>query len=358
MFPDEKHPSYGVFVKQFCEQLQEMGIDYTLSVMYKADDKISKLFNYVCFYFKTLLKAIFGSYDIIYVHYPSYSAAPLQWVSRIKKYILFTNLHGSDVIPENRKHEKMQKYTRWAVGHSQKIVVPSEYFKNIVATKYAVNKNHIVVYPSGGVNSSVFNNKEENLVTSFKKQNGLDINKATVGIAGRISKGKGWDTFSFAVKKLIDQEVDANYWIVGEGDENRELNRVLKELMIEDKVIWTKRLLPQDELALFFNACDYFVFPTKREGESLGLVGVEAMACGTPVIASDFAAPKYYVIDGVNGFKFEKGNSDNLYKTIMRALRLEEEEKEKLSKGARITSNRYCDIYLKEDFKKLFKDYI
>ena len=63
---------------------------------------------------------------------------------------------------------------------------------------------------------------------------------------------------------------------------------------------------------------DFFVFPTEREGESLGLVAIEAMACGTPVIASNYAAPKYYVNKN-NGLTFDKGNEFELYQKIAEA---------------------------------------
>ena len=47
MFPDKKHPSAGVFVKRFCEEISKIGINYDLSVMYGHDKKIGK--NYKIF---------------------------------------------------------------------------------------------------------------------------------------------------------------------------------------------------------------------------------------------------------------------------------------------------------------------
>lgn len=92
-----------------------------------------------------------------------------------------------------------------------------------------------------------------------------------------------------------------------------------KRLNVEENLIRFD-LLPQEELVSIYNVSDAFIFPTRREGESLGLVAIEAMACGTPVIASDFAAPKYYVQEDVILISFSLMNY-SLQKRIPDALR-------------------------------------
>ena len=82
-------------------------------------------------------------YDIIYIHYASHSAAPVLIANKLRKLNIYTNVHGSDVVPENASQEKMQKYTKEILKLSSKIIVPSEYFKKLVSEKYHIDKNKI-----------------------------------------------------------------------------------------------------------------------------------------------------------------------------------------------------------------------
>lgn len=65
-------------------------------------------------------------------------------------------------------------------------------------------------------------------------------------------------------------------------------------------------------MALFYSAIDIFCFPTYRKSDSLGLVGLEAMACGCIVIASNMAGPTSYIKDQENGFFFKPRDGKDL----------------------------------------------
>ena len=112
-------------------------------------------------------------------------------------------------------------------------------------------------------------------------------------------------------------------------------------------------LLPQPKLAQIYRDIDVFVFPTERAGESLGLVAVEAMACGCPVIASDFAAPADYVIDNVNGYKFPLGDSNALAQALDTFRTLPEESRAQLRQGALDTARQYTQQQVTEALKKI-----
>ena len=102
MYPSNKYPAYGTFVRNFCEQLTELGINYDLSVMHKSANKVSKIWRYFYFYVKTLIKCLNGEYDIIYVHYASHSSIPVIIAKKLnRKLKVYTNGHGSDIVPEN-----------------------------------------------------------------------------------------------------------------------------------------------------------------------------------------------------------------------------------------------------------------
>lgn len=328
MYPSEKYPSYGVFVENFCKQLTQLEIDYSLAVMKKSDGKVKKLLGYVRFFAQSFFKSLFGKYDAVYVHYASHSTPGVLWARKFRKFTIYTNCHGSDVIPENAGQERMQKNTRAILSYSKKVIVPSEYFKQVVADKYAIAKDRIFVCASGGVDTSLFR------ILPDSPQRDV----FTMGYVGRLSYGKGWDTMLRACAMLPDR----NYrlLVVGDGPEKPQMLSLLEELDL-GSCTELCGLLPQKELVNIYNNIDVFLFPTERAGESLGLVAVEAMACGTPVIASDFAAPAYYTADGVNGYKFEMGNPEALAQKIQQLRNASKETRETLSAGALRTALAY-----------------
>lgn len=327
MYPSEAAPSYGVFVKNFCEQLQTLGIDYHLAVMHKAGGKLQKLLGYVGFYLKSFLCSLLGRYDAVYVHYASHSSPGVLLARKFRKFAIFTNCHGSDVIPENPGQEKMQRNTRRILSLSEKIIVPSEYFKRVVAEKYGLPGEKLHVCASGGINTEVFFPANTDRERPF-----------TMGFVGRLSYGKGWQTFLQACAKLPDR--DFHLVMVGDGPEKGQMLQTLDELGLRG-CIELHGLLPQKELARIYNEIDVFVFPTERQGESLGLVAVEAMACGTPVIASDYAAPAYYVADGENGYKFPVGDAAALAQALQKLRALPTEKRDALREGALKTAQKY-----------------
>ncbi|WP_395549344.1 MULTISPECIES: PssE/Cps14G family polysaccharide biosynthesis glycosyltransferase [unclassified Lacrimispora] len=354
MYPSKKYPSAGIFVKRFCDELDKINVSFELSVMRWNKGKIKKLLGYIVFFGSTFKKIIFNNYDIVYIHYASHSSIPVLAASKFKHFSIITNVHGSDVVPENRKQEKFQKYTRRIIGLSQKVVVPSDYFKNYVSAKYCYEPENIVVYPSCGVDRKLFFEFSDNRVSSAKKDFNLNSKKIVISYIGRITTGKGWDTYLRAIGVLIEKGYDAEFVFAGDGNEVQLCNELISELGIESKI---KKfpLLDQQSLLKMYNCSDVFVFPTEREGESLGLVAIEAMSCGVPVIASDFAAPKYYVEDGYNGYKFKKGNSEELA-NILAEFICGKFNKNQFKEGVNKTAKKYSNEIIATVLEQLFRE--
>ncbi len=352
MYPNKKNPSAGIFVKRFCEELTNLNISYETSVMFKSTSKIKKLINYISFYFLTFMKILFKRYDIIYIHYASHSSIPVLLACKLKKITIYTNVHGSDVVPENARQRKFQKYTEKILKISEKIIVPSKYFSKYVSDKYGISKEKITIYPSSGVNTNIFKCLDTKTIKKIKQKLGINNDFPVFSYVGRISTDKGWDTYIQAVNELIKKNKKANFLLVGSGEESKSCFKLIEDLKLNTKFIILP-LQPQEKLVEIFNISDAFIFPTRREGESLGLVAIESMACGTPVIASDFAAPKYYIREGYNGVKFEVKNYKDL-SLKMNNFILGKYSKEKMIPNCLETANKFDSNNIRYILSKLF----
>lgn len=339
MYPNEKHPSYGVFVKNTEEILINEGFHIDRIVLFKQESRWKKLLFYILFYIKIVLRCLFSKYDIVYVHYAAHTSIPLNFVRRFKKIKIFTNVHGSDVVPEVKSQEKFQKHVNILLHNSAKIITPSQYYRNLVSNKYGIDQNKIEVFPSGGVNFNYFHRLDKEI---SKEKLNLQNDMNYIGYVGRIDVKKGWDVFLLALKLLKDEQDLDNLKavIVGNGKQADQLDRMIQAYGLEDYIV-RFNLMPQKELIHVYNAIDVFCFPTMREGESLGLVGLEAMACGTPIIASEIGGILDYTIHTKNGYLFEPGNSLDLKEKIKSFFLIPNEEREKMAEEAIETARKY-----------------
>jgi D-inositol-3-phosphate glycosyltransferase len=162
---------------------------------------------------------------------------------------------------------------------------------------------------------------------------------------GRIDAIKGIDVLIRAVHHLsckpqgekgnlglivIGGELDADPR--KEGREMQKLRQLVQELNLQDRVaFWGSQR--QDLLPYFYSAAQALVLPSRYE--SFGMVALEAMACGTPVIASRVGGLKYTIDDGRTGLLVPEGNPILLADRICRVVEGNGERK-KLIKAARI----------------------
>lgn len=344
MYPNTTNPEYGIFVKNFVDQIKILKIPYEKVVMSKTKNRFRKIINYIIFFSKAIFKMLFGDYKAIYVHYPSISGIPVIFVSLFKNIIIYTNVHGTDVLPVSNLEKKLVKNTSKLLNNSEKIIVPSNYYKNIIVEDFKIENPNIYIYPSGGIDSEIFY-PIENL--------NVESNKFTFGFVGRIIKTKGWKVFTEALKKIEQEyiDIDIKIIVIGEGKDYDDLLSQLNELELFLEV----ELVPfvnQERLNEYYNEFDALIFPTFKE--SLGLVALEAMFTGTPVIASDISPLNNYINHQSNGVLFKKGSSIDLKNKMIDFINAKERKKKDMGirafKSSRIYSKEHAENTLKNIF--------
>lgn len=354
MYPSINAKNYGVFVQNTENSLIELGHSIEKIILYKETNKFRKLINYFIYYMKILYKGYFGKYDVLYVHYASHNALPLLLLLKLKRNIkIYTNVHGSDVIPENKTQSKLQVFVKKLLRKSEKVITPSNYFKDLIIKKYLISDKNIIVYPSGGVNNKVFHPIEAK--EELYKIYNLDSSYQYIGYVGRIDYKKGWDVLLDSIKLLKDDNLltDKKIIIVGNGSQINEFFQKIEFLGIKENIVYFD-FLNQKELNEIYNLLEIFCFPTMREGESLGLVGIEAMACGVPVIGSKIGGLTDYIINGGNGYYFEVGNSSDLQNKIIEYFNNSSKIKAGMKKTCIKTSENYSVESIRGILKEIF----
>ena len=350
MYPSKKYKHYGSFVKNVLHELELLNYEVDKCVIYKHDNVIVKLFAYLRFSIVCMIKSIFTSYDIYYVHFISHSAFPILGGKITGKTKLILNVHGNDIVPDYDYEEKNVKRSRFVLKYADLVIAPSKYFYDVLVKEYQFPKEKIQIYPSGGINFEVFESRDKK---TAQEMVGLDSNYQYFGYVGRIEKNKGWDTLLEAFHELQKEKFMKNIKlvIVGTGEEQNELEAMIKKYHLEKKII-QKEFVLQKDLVNYYNAFDLFVFPTKRKSDSLGLVGLEAMACKTFVIACDLYGPREYAINKVNSLTYQ--DEKDLANTIKKFMKMNEKEKNKIIDKAYETAKKYDVKKLNNKLKDIF----
>lgn len=146
-------------------------------------------------------------------------------------------------------------------------------------------------------------------------------NQLVVGIVGRLEPWKGQETFLRAAALVVHDRPDAVFLIVGgallgwEGDYPERLKRLAAELGLAGHVHFTGH---QDDVYPWFDAMDVVVHAS--QGEPFGLVLVEAMALGKPLVAAASGGPLEIVEDGKSGLLVPSGDARGLAAALVRLL--------------------------------------
>jgi glycosyltransferase involved in cell wall biosynthesis len=134
---------------------------------------------------------------------------------------------------------------------------------------------------------------------------------------GRLLHWKGFDLALQAFAQLVQDVPDSEYWIVGDGPERKNLERLARKLGIIDKVrFWGA--LPRSEVLKKLAECDVLVHPSLHD--SGGWVCVEAMASGRPVICLDLGGPALQITEET-GFKIPPHTPERVVKDMVEAMR-------------------------------------
>jgi 1,2-diacylglycerol 3-alpha-glucosyltransferase len=158
-----------------------------------------------------------------------------------------------------------------------------------------------------GIDTSFFKPVD---TSDFLNRHGIDPGQTLIGYTGRHGYEKN-------IHELIQiaTSIDATVLIAGDGPARQVLETQAKKT--SPNILFLGRL-PREELPEFYSALDLFIFPSPVETQ--GIVAIESISCGTPVVGSDQGALPETILQGVTGNHYQSGNKSSLLSSISTSL--------------------------------------
>lgn len=176
---------------------------------------------------------------------------------------------------------------RYSLYKSNKIIVLSEYNKDLIRDIHNIPSSKVKIIP-GGVDTTKFKPTKDK--STVKEKLGLPSNRFLIFAVGRLIPRKGFDILTEAIPKVISKNKNVYFVIGGEGQLEKYLNTMIKKLNLETYVN-LKGFIDDELIPLYYQAADLFVVPS-RVLEPFGLITIEALSSGTPVLGTPIGGTK------------------------------------------------------------------
>ena len=226
---------------------------------------------------------------------------------KIFKISHITTAHAGDVFTI-RKSKILGIIGSFVLKNSDEITANSKYTKNVITAIEYELKCNVEIIPMG-VDTSRFNSdKASDLWNVFQAE-------YLILSVGRLVDKKGIKYLIIAMEDIIKIFPNAKLIIGGSGPEKEKLESISASLGLKDNVIFVG-FIENSDLPKYYASSDIFVLPSIEtkggDTEGLGVVLLEAMACGTPVIGSNIGGITDIIKDGETGFLAQPENPKDI----------------------------------------------
>lgn len=319
----------ATYAKLLATELPKRGVEIEI-LPFSTVRHLPKGIRHIAYFLKVVRRGrnsdIIFAQDIFSVGLPALWAAKLlkkkfiirvpgdyAWEQAVQRFGVTDNIEMFQKKRYSRKIEFLRKLTRGVVKGADIVMTPSAYFTSIVRT-----------WPGGEKAHTVYNGIaiDHMAVKSQEKEN----RHFTLISAGRLVPWKGFAPLIGLLKKHPTWCLS----VVGDGPERESLKSKVESLQLENRVVFTGTL-PQNEL--FQKIAESDVFVLNSSFESFSYQVVEAMALGTPVVATKGCNLEEIIHNGKEGILVEQGNTEALESALV-SLENDTELRKRLSINA------------------------
>jgi len=343
VFPNEVEPQLGIFVKQrmftvaeMCELKVVAPVSWykflasNFRISSKEIQKGIKVYHPHFFYIPRFFKSLDGfffflsvcncvqkikrhfKFDLIDAHfaYPDGFGAVL--LSKVLKKPVVVTLRGT--VERLKYHPIIRKQIKWTLKNATNIIAVSDSLKRR-AIELGIPGDKITVIRNG-IDAKKFHPIDK---LEARKKLGLPIGKKIILSVGGLVERKGFHHVIDILPDVTKEIPNLYYVIVGgktvEGDMTDLLKRKIKDLKLNPYVMLAGPK-PHNELIFWYNAADVFCLYSSKEG--CPNVILEALACGTPVVASKVGGAPEIIINEDLGFLVD--NKEQLKQALIKAF--------------------------------------
>jgi len=239
----------------------------------------------------------------------------------------------------------LQALQRWYVNRADVVIVPSQHVWKLVYGWSRAGQKLRVVY-----NALPHNLRDTPPRREARQLLGWPLNKSIMVTVGRLAEVKRIDVQLQALARMQY----GHLVVIGDGPDKAQLEQMARDLGIEDRVLFTGAW-PHEQVLLAIRAADIFVLSSRTEG--LSHVLLEAMALGTPRVASDVGGNPELILHGVDGLLVPY-NDPLMLASVLEDLLVDASQREALAASALSQVERFSWENLVNQTEALLKEIV
>ncbi|HBB86430.1 MAG TPA: hypothetical protein DC047_02310 [Blastocatellia bacterium] len=246
--------------------------------------------------------------NLVYIGHPNLAPIGLllKFLRPSIRYVV--TAHGADV------WEPLSGLRRWGLRSATVVTAPSNFTASTIVEVQGLDSSRVSVLP-WAIEPKLRNSNGSARPAAAKLSTGQML--LTVGRMDAAERLKGVEEVLRALPFVLTHFPNTRYVIIGDGSDRPRLQRLADDLSLGNHVDFVGRVSDED-LAAYYEACNIFVMPSRQEG--FGLVFLEAMAFGKPVIGGNHGGTPDIVKNDVNGFLVQHGDVKTLGLRVTRLL--------------------------------------
>jgi glycogen(starch) synthase len=202
----------------------------------------------------------------------------------------------------------------WGAFESTYVITVSKFMKSHVTSTFGLpmDKVHMIY---NAIDVSMFDQAVDR--GEVRKKWGVGEDDKLVATVGRLTPQKGFDNLIRSFPKIMKEMPEARLMIIGGGYMMNELEELTRRSSIEDRVVFTGFVSDRD-LVAGMKAADLMVIPSRFE--PFGMVALEGMAAGVPLVVAGIEGLSEIVTKGVDGLYIDQSDIDDISQVVVKAL--------------------------------------